>query len=138
MKYSLISTLTFVHFFKKSLQTICFEQYFPRVLGGSSDNTMFYAMDIDSSGNVVAAGGSHDNGVLSDTGNPPNPIIAYYYYGGLTKWAYELNPNNGINNIKQVTFDTTGSYIAGIFDDAVLYGFIMNLSPSVTSTFYDT
>jgi len=44
----------------------CFRTTFPRVIAGSSAETMFMAMDVDDKGHMVVGGYSYDSGVIAE------------------------------------------------------------------------
>ncbi len=64
------------------------------MMGGTLGDTIFYAMDIDSSGNIVVGGSSQDSGILSLRVTWPEPLVMFIHSGNLYLWAKAVYHNN--------------------------------------------
>ena len=64
----------------------CFDTKFPRILGGTQGDTVFYAFDIDQAKNIVIGGYTSDPG-LANLQSQADPIALMMETGGRVKWA---------------------------------------------------
>ena len=64
----------------------CFDTKFPRILGGTQGDTVFYAFDIDQAKNIVIGGYTSDPGV-ANLQSSADPIALMMETGGRVKWA---------------------------------------------------
>lgn len=64
----------------------CFDTKFPRILGGTQGNTVFYAFDVDQAKNIVIGGYTSDPGV-ANLQSSADPIALMMETGGRVKWA---------------------------------------------------
>lgn len=58
----------------------------PIMYGGTNQDTKFFAIDIDSSYNMIIGGETKDNVILS-SGTGTQALAVYYGADGLIKWA---------------------------------------------------
>jgi hypothetical protein len=64
----------------------CFDTKFPRILGGTQGDTVFYAFDIDQAKNIVIGGHTSDPGI-ANLKSSADPIALMMETGGRVKWA---------------------------------------------------
>ena len=76
----------------------CYRTTFPRIIGGTNDETMIMAMDVDPFGNIVVGGYTEDAGLLGKTVTDKVPIAVYIAKGNLFVWAKSIETNDGIAN----------------------------------------
>lgn len=95
----------------------CFRTTFPRVIGGSKQETMINSIDVDPLGNVVAGGFSLDSGLLSRSPAQSVPIVVYIAKGNYFAWGKQIDTTDGttagvFTQVLDITFRPDGSQIA--------------------------
>lgn len=73
----------------------CYRTTFPRVIGGSQDETMINQIDIDDKGNIVAGGYSKDTEFIGKAVVQNIPIAYYIAKGNYYVWAKYIETNDG-------------------------------------------
>ena len=59
-KFMFIATIFTLILINKTLESNCFNTWFPRIMGGLKGYTNFLSMDIDLNNNFVIGGGTND------------------------------------------------------------------------------
>lgn len=97
----------------------CFRTTFPRVIGGTDDETMILAMDVDDKGHIVVGGYSKDKGVMAKSATMPQklPFAAYIAKGNYIAWGkyIETSDSGGsllYEQILDVAFRFDGEKVA--------------------------
>lgn len=87
----------------QTLADTCFDQRYPKILGGTEGITSFNAIDMDDEGNFIIGGSSSDP-TVTGVSTIQIPILMYIYNGGLYKWSISLqntfNAYKGIGAVK--------------------------------------
>lgn len=99
----------------------CFRTTFPRVIGGSNQETMINAVDVDLLGNVITGGYSLDSGLLARTAAQSVPIAVYISKGNYYAWGKQIVTTDGttaglFTQVLDITFKPDGSQIAMALD----------------------
>ena len=68
----------------------CYDTKFTRIMGGTSGNTEFTAMDVDSNANIVVGGSSFDGGIVSTTYQTRGALALYIHKGNLYLWGVQI------------------------------------------------
>ncbi len=85
-------------------------------MGGLSDQSAFYAMDLDYDGNLALGGGSKDAN-LCPSGSWEVPILTYLQNEGLLMWSKQIvGGSPTFEKVQVVRFDPTFDQIAVILD----------------------
>ncbi|TNV87484.1 hypothetical protein FGO68_gene3121 [Halteria grandinella] len=96
--------------FQQVRSQTCFSTRFPQVFGGINDDTKFYSLDVDTSGNIVIGGSTKDTGVGTHF-SPTDPIILFQNSMAQYKWGYLLGGANNMKLVSGVAFYNSNSEV---------------------------
>lgn len=100
----------------------CFSTTFPRLFGGTSQGVRIENFDINSKGDIIAAGRSNDNTFVNFTTygyTNDVPILVYVVNGNYYQWGYSLRStdNKYITYVRDAKFSPNGNKIAIAIDE---------------------